>query len=322
MRKHFCPLFLLTWFLCGTVWSQGVDLPHELHLAQDLENAGHYDEAMTIYRAVLQSEPQSLPANLGLGRACFYSHRYSEAADRFGLAQKLSPGNADVVEWLARSFLGSMEPRKAIDLLHREDAITGHAAWAHLLSARAFDALDELDDARSELARTLALDPQCRGAHFALGFIAWTIRDLATAEKEFDLELALDVHEYLAFYYLAEVLELEGRLDEAESVLNKMGSDGPQTYFLHFAWGKWQERKQNLSAAAAEYRAALKMDPKQSEAHYHLAVVLRKLGQNAQADEEFDRSRQLRAGMESGMAQGMGKMRPHIPDSDAPPMGN
>jgi Flp pilus assembly protein TadD len=214
-----------------------------------------------------------------------------------------------------------MEPQKAIDLLDREDAIVGHSAWAHLLLAHAFDAVDKLDDARSELARALALDPQCRGAHFAQGFIAWTVRDLVTAEKEFNLELALDMHEYLAFYYLMEVLELEGKLDEAESVLNKMGSDGPETYLFHFAWGKWQERKQNLSAAAAEFRAALKLDPKQSEAHYHLAIVLRKLGQTAQADEEFDLSHQLRAGMQSGMAQGMGKMRPHIPDFDAHTIG-
>jgi Flp pilus assembly protein TadD len=322
MPKHFYPLFIFTWFFCGTLWGQGPDVSSELRQAQSLETAGHYDEAMTIYRAVLQSEPHSLPANLGLGRACFYLHQYPEAVDRLGLALKLCPGNADVVEWLARSYLRNMEPQKAIDLLRREDAIAGHSASAHLLLAHAFDAQDELDDARSELARALALDPQCRGAHFALGFIAWTIRDLATAEKELTLELALDMHEYLAFYYLAEVLELEGKLDEAESVLNKMGSDAPATYFLHFALGKWQERKQNFSAAAAEFRAAIQMDPKQSEAHYHLAIVLRKLGQTAQADEEFDRSNQLRAGMKSGVGQGMGRMRPRVPDFDAPPMGN
>jgi Flp pilus assembly protein TadD len=304
------------------MWSQGVKVSSALREAQDLETAGHYGQAITIYRGVLQSEPHSLPANLGLGRACFYSHQYPEAVDRFGLALKLSPGNADVVEWLARSYLRDMKPKKAIDLLHREDAIAGRSAGAHLLLARAFDAQDELDDARSELARALAIDPQCRGAHFALGFIAWTTRDLTTAEKEFCLELALDMHEYLAFYYLAEVLEMEGKLDEAESVLNKMGSDAPATYFLHFALGKWQERKQNPSAAAAEFRAAIQMDPKQSEAHYHLAIVLRKLGQAAQADEEFDRSNQLRAGMKSGMWQGMGRMRPRVPNIDAPPMGN
>ena len=299
-----------------------MDISNVLRQAQDLETAGHYDEAMTIFRTVLQSEPHSLPANLGLGRACFYLHQYPEAVDRLGQALKLSPGNADVVEWLARSYLRNMEPQKTIDLLHREDAIAGHSAWAHLLLAHAYDAQDKLDDARSELGRALTLDPHCRGAHFALGFIAWTIRDLPTAEKEFTQELALDMHEYLAFYYLAETLELEGKLDEAESVLKKMGSDAPETYLHHFALGKWDERKQNLTAAAEEFRSAIHIDPQQPEAHYHLAIVLSKLGQTAQANEEFDRSNQLRAGMKSGMGQGMGRMRPRLPDFDAPPMGN
>jgi len=322
MRKHFCPFFVFAWFLCGTVLSAGVDTSTEMRRAQDLEAAGHYDQAMTLYRAVLQSEPQSLPANLGLGRACFYSREYPEAADRFGQALKIAPGNADVVKWLVRSYLGNMEPQKAIDLIQSEDAIAGHSAWAHLLLAHAYDAQDKLDDARSELGRALTLDPHCRGAHFALGFIAWTIRDLPTAEKEFTQELALDMHEYLAFYYLAETLELEGKLDEAESVLKKMGSDAPETYLHHFALGKWDERKQNLTAAAEEFRSAIHIDPQQPEAHYHLAIVLSKLGQTAQANEEFDRSNQLRAGMKSGMGQGMGRMRPRLPDFDAPPMGN
>ena len=322
MRKYFCPILILAWFLCGSLWGQGLDVSSELRQARVLETAGHYDQAMTIYRGVLLSQPHSLPANLGLGRACFYSHEYPEAVDRFARALKLSPVNADVVEWLARSYLRNMEPQKAIDLLHQKDAVVGHSAWTHLLLAHAFDAQDQLDDARSELARALAIDPQCRGAHFALGFIAWTIRDLATAEREFNLELTLDMHEYLAFYYLAEVLEMEGKLDKAEAVLNNMGSDAPATYFLHFGLGKWQERKQNLSAAAAEYHAAIQMDPTQPEAHYRLAIVLRKLGQTAPADEEFDRSNQLRAGMKSGMGQGMGRMRPRIPDIDAPTMAN
>jgi Flp pilus assembly protein TadD len=322
MRKHFCPLFVLAWSLCLAAWCLGGGAQTELRRAQDLETAGHYDQAMAVYRAVLQSEPQSLPANLGLGRACFYSRQYSEAADRFGQALKLSPGNAGVVEWLARSYLGNMEPQKAIDLIHQEDAIAGHFAWAHLLLAHAFDAQDKLDDARNELARALALDPHCHGAHFALGFIAWTIRDLETAEKELTLELALHAHEYLAFYYLAETLDLEGKLDEAESVLTKMGSDAPETYLHHFAVGKWDERKKNFAAAAEEFRAAIQLDPQQPEAHYHLAVILHKLGQTAAANEEFDRSNHLRAGMNSGMGQGMGRMRPHLPDFAAPPMGN
>jgi hypothetical protein len=36
------------------------------------------------------------------------------------------------------------------------------------------------------------------------------------------------MHGYLAFNYLAETLEMECSLDEADAVLKEMGSDGPE----------------------------------------------------------------------------------------------
>lgn len=284
--------------------------------AQDLETVERYEQAITVYRTVLKGEPKSLQANVGLGRAYFHSNQYPEAADSFGRALQLSPGNAEIVQWLAKSYLRMSEPQKVVELLSHADSIAGHFAWAHLLLAHAFDAQDKLGEATGELQRALALDPHCRGAHFALGFIAWTTRDLETAEKEFRQELALGSREYLTFYYLAETMEVQGKLDEAESVLKKMGSEAPETYLHHLAVGKLDERKQNFETAAGEFRAAIRLDPRQSEAHYHLAVVLRKLGETAQANQEFDLSNQLRVGMSPGSGQGMGRMRPHLPDFD------
>jgi Flp pilus assembly protein TadD len=173
-----------------------------------------------------------------------------------------------------------------------------------------------MDEARGELQRALAIDPHCRGAHFALGFIAWTTRDLESAEKEFRRELALDPREGLAFYYLAETLEVQGKLDEAQTVLKRMGREAPNTYLYHFGVGKMNEYNRNFEAAAVEFREAIRLDPKQSEAHYHLALALRKLGETVQANQEFGLSNQLRVDMRSGSGQGMGKMRPHLPDFD------
>lgn len=316
MRNTFWPIFALAWLLCVAKWSLGADVRSELRRAQDLETAERYEQAITVYRTVLKGEPKSLQANVGLGRAYFHSNQYPEAVDSFGRALQLSPGNAEIVEWLAKSYLRKREPQKVVELLSHEDSIAGHFAWAHLLLAHAFDAQDKLGEATGELQRALALDPHCRGAHFALGFIAWTTRDLETAEKEFLQELALDSREDLTFYYLAETMEVQGKLDEGEAVLKKMGSEAPQTYLHHFAVGKLDERKQNFETAAGEFRAAIRLDPRQSEAHYHLAVALRRLGETAQANGEFALSNQLRVDMRPGSGQGMGKMRPRLPDFD------
>jgi hypothetical protein len=52
------------------------------------------------------------------------------------------------------------------------------------------------------------------------------------------------------------------------------------------------------------------------EAHFRLAVVLRALGETDNANGEFQAFSQLQTRMECGVGQGMGRMRPHLPDFD------
>jgi Flp pilus assembly protein TadD len=139
---------------------------------------------------------------------------------------------------------------------------------------------------------------------------------MATAERELRQEVDLDPHESLAAYYLAEVLEKQGKVGEAEAALTQMGHDAPNTYLFHLGIGKVQERKKNYPLAEEQYRQAIRLAPQQMEAHFRLAVVLRALGETDKANEEFQAFSQLQTHMECGAGQGMGRMRPHIPDFD------
>ena len=314
MRKEIWVTILLAEALCGATSSRAQEVQSELQRARELESAEHYEQAIPIYLGVLGREPRNLEASLGLGRAYFRCGQPAQAAESFERALQLQPGNPDIVEWLGKSYLRAREPQKVLELFRHEDSLASRYVWVHLLLARAFDAQDKLDEAKGELERALAIDPHCRGAHFGLGFIAWTTRDLETAEREFRRELALDSREDLPYYYLAESLEVRGKLEEAQTVLKRMGREAPNTYLYHFGAGKLDEHKGNFEAAAAEFQEAIRLDPKQSEAHYHLALALRKLGETAQANQEFGLANQLRLDTRPGSGQGMGKMRPRLPD--------
>ena len=316
MRKEIWVTILLAGALCGPTLSRAQDVRSELQRARELERAEQFEQAIPLYLGVVGREPRNLEANLGLGRAYFHCRQPAQAAESFEHALQLQPGNPEIVEWLGKSYLRAREPQKVLELLGHEDSLASRYAWAHLLRARAFDVQDKLDLARDELQRALAIDPRCRGAHFALGFIAWTTRDLETAEREFRRELARDARQDLPYYYLAEALEVQGKLAEAQAVLKRMGREAPNTYLYRFGAGKLDEFSGNFEAAAAEFREAIRLDPKQSEAHYHLALALRKLGETAQANQEFGLANQLRLDTRPGSGQGMGKMRPRLPDLD------
>ena len=139
---------------------------------------------------------------------------------------------------------------------------------------------------------------------------------MATAERELRQEVDLDPHESVAAYYLAEVLEKQGKIGEAEAALTQMGHDAPNTYLFHLGIGKVQERKKNYPLAEEQYRQAIRLAPQQMEAHFRLAVVLRALGETDKANEEFQAFSQLQTHVKCEAGQGMGRMRPHIPDFD------
>lgn len=299
---------------CSPGLARADNLQDKLRRALELEQAGRLEQSIEIYREVLKEHPGSAPAHAGLGRAWYHAKQYSEAAQSFERALRLQPGNPQTLRWLARSYLRTGEPQKVLDLFPRAATGEEKRPWVHLLLARAYDAQDKLTEATRELQHALALDRRCPGAHFALGFIAWTSRDLPAAETEFREELAINRGHRLAHYYLAEVLMTQEKTPEAESLLKEMAREFPQCYFAHLGTGKLEERRGNLEKAAQQFRQAVRIDPEQMEAHYRLALVLRKLGQNTEAEKEFGITHQLRMKDQTQIRQGMGLMRARIPD--------
>ena len=282
-----------------------------------LAKAGKSKESTLLYRQILNSDPRVLASLCGnRPKLTLPAVTYADAAAAFQKALEFQPSDPELFNWLGRSYLQQHHPEKIPELLSRANSTITNSALAHLLLARAYDAQDKVDEAKHEIDLALKIDPRCHGAHFAQGFIDWSTGELPNAEKELRQELSLDPHESLAVYYLAEVLEKQGKLTEAEGVLTQMGRELPNTYLYHLGLGKLYERKKNNPLAAEHYRQAIRLDASQPEAHYRLAVTLRALRETAQANEEFQAFSQLESHMTRGMGQGMGRMRPRLPDFD------
>ena len=306
LMAAFCPLTL----------GRAEDMQASLQRAEELAKAGNSKESTLLYREILNSVPQCWQAYLGIGRNSFGGREYEDAAAAFEKAFELQPSNPELFNWLGRSYLQQQHPEKIPDLLSRANSTTTNSSLAHLLLARAYDAQDKVDEARHEIDLALKIDPRCHGAHFAHGFIDRSTGELPNAEKELRQEISLDPHESLAVYYLAEVLEKHSKLEEAEGVLTQMGRELPNTYLYHLGLGKLCERKNDNLLAAEYYREAVRLDASQPEAHYRLGVTLRALRKTVQANEEFRAFSQLETNMAKGMGQGMGRIRPRLPDFD------
>jgi tetratricopeptide (TPR) repeat protein len=309
-------LLILITAIVASIPSRADDVHATLDRADELAKSGKPEESNRLYREALKSDPGCWGAYLGIGRNYFTVGEYENASAAFEKAVELQPSNPELFYWLGRSYIQQQQPDKIMELLGRANSTIANSAQAHILLAKAHDARDEIADAKREIALALKIDPRFHGAHFAMGFIEFSLGELASAEQELQQELRLDPKETLAMYYLAEVLAREGKTAEAERVLTEMGREVPNTYYYHFELGKSYERKEENSLAAEQYRQAILLNPRQPEAHYKLAIMLRALHETVQAAEEFQAFSRLEANMPRGMGQTMGRMRPRLPDFD------
>ncbi len=292
----------------------GLDPENALQHAQAKERSGQREEAIEAYQKIVSEDPQSVPAQTGLGRVYYRSGRFHEAAASFERALSIRPGEPETQRWLAMCYLQAKEPQKVIDLFPHQNG-DKDPAWVHMLRARAYDAQDQTHQAIAELERALVLEPRLPEAHFAIGFIKWSIGNPAAAKKQFREELAINPRHTASRFYLSEVLATDGKLEEADGILKKLAENAPGSYLTQFGLGRMAERNNDPQAAADHFRRAIEIEPSSPEAHYHLGRALRKLGRNEEAGGEFRKSRDLQSSSDrSPTPHGMGRIRLRLPD--------
>ena len=191
LPRSYALFFGLVVAFCPCIPGRAEDIHATLQHAEELAKAGRADESNLLYREALQFAPQCWRAYLGMGRNYFGAGQYENAAAAFQQAVELQPSNPDFFNWLGRSYIQRQHPEKLLDLLSRANSTITNSPQAHLLLSRVYDARDETDMAKHEIDLALKIDPHCHGAHFAHGFIDWSIGDLQNAEKEFRQETSL-----------------------------------------------------------------------------------------------------------------------------------
>jgi tetratricopeptide (TPR) repeat protein len=107
-----------------------------LQRAVDLKNEGQYDEALTEYKAILDENPASVPARLGLGLVLCFMGDFDESIEELRRAVNDGPDCIDT----------------------------------HLNLAKTYAMLGMYDEARVEFVQVLALCPQHKEAQRQIAF--------------------------------------------------------------------------------------------------------------------------------------------------------
>ncbi len=253
------------------------------------EDAGHFEEALAIYDALIPvvDDPDLLMlVRFRRAVTLLELERFQEAlvaSSSINRPRKAARMSAIIAGSAARE-LGRLDVAKesfarAVQL-KKDPATLSLLADVHRLLG---------DDEESErcLRRALEIDPDYEEAHYNLGVQARFRRDYDEAERRLRRAIELDPSYAEAYAELGWVLVSLRRLDEAEPHLRRALALDPSRFRTHAYLGNLLFATGRPDKGEASYAQAVRIAPDDSTARWWHADVLRALGHTVEAEREL-----------------------------------
>lgn len=197
-----------------------------------------------------------------------------------GLDYVLLNDNADAVKWLERAAA--------------EDSTSSEAAY---YLGRAYFVQNSFDRAIAEFQRALKLNPDFIKAEDNLGLAYAGKNQPVLAEAAYRRAIAMGDKEGKpyqdAYLNLAELFSHEDRDADALALLKQADQIGGQPDRTKRVRASIFLARDRLDDAETELRSALQSKPDDGSLHYLLGRVLKREGKDAEAEQEFARTRAL-----------------------------
>jgi tetratricopeptide (TPR) repeat protein/2-polyprenyl-3-methyl-5-hydroxy-6-metoxy-1,4-benzoquinol methylase len=214
-----------------------------------LEEQGRILEAMALYEAAIQTDPQCARAHLNRGNIFLAGARFDEARGAYQLAIACEPHYAAAHFNLGNLNCRAGEFELALRNYQESVGIKPDFADAFVAMANVFDSLGRTAEAVESYQRALAINPRYAEVHYNLGVLAMT----------------------------------QGRHDDAVKSLRRAVEIKPEYAQAHRTLGVELSKLEDFDAAEASYRRALAVEPESEETLLELVTVLLARGKASEA---------------------------------------
>ncbi|HZC22352.1 MAG TPA: tetratricopeptide repeat protein [Candidatus Binatia bacterium] len=327
-----CSAFLVLFSLAGLALAQeSAPAPQSpLDEAATLLNANKPREALALLKQASEKDPKTPGLEAKLGKAYFQLRQFSQAAPHLKSAVQQNDSDLESTQLLALSLYHAGNCREALPLLEKlGPRLPTNIPEAPYVTSICYVMTEQLDNARKALAQmfsvapdsamayltlgkllvrqhkveasipqietALRLQPHIAMAHFLLGEIDLYQSNVQGAVTEFQKELAVNPTMWLVYWRLGDAYMRLAKYDDAESVLKKaiwLNEASPGAFVL---LGEIALKKNDPALASGFLERALAIDPENPDAHYALAAAYKALGREAEANQQLEISKKLRA---------------------------
>ncbi len=221
-------------------------------------------------------------AGLALARCRIAEKSFADALTFLNLLASEFPADGDVLYETARLHLkawnGAVER-----MFDRAPA----SFRVNQLSAEIFEIRGQFSEAVAEYRRAVEKNPQAINLHYRLGrallMESHAPEALQAARREFEAELRLNPNDAVAEYQIAQILEVEGKHEEARERLENAVRLDPGFPEALVALGRALSAQKNYPRAVELLERAVELAPQSESAHYNLMLAYRNAGREAEA---------------------------------------
>jgi tetratricopeptide (TPR) repeat protein len=183
---------------------------------------GRFQEAMALYAQVLRSQPDSLPARIGLARAQAGAGDAFAAGAWLSDAMRVAPDASEPVQLLADLLLQQKLHAQALPLylrLLRQFGARSAANWLHAGFCQ--EQVGDIENAAASYRNALAVAPDLMEAHVDLAGVLWRLEDFEGSLVHAQRAVALAPDHPYARRILGTALLQSNRCEQAATHLRR-----------------------------------------------------------------------------------------------------
>jgi Flp pilus assembly protein TadD len=234
---------------------------------------GNRTAAIADLRAVLRDQPQLIPVRRTLAQTYAENGQASLAEESYRTALELAPADPQLNVEMAQLLMKQRDPKQAVALLEKavRDAPTEPALREELV--RAYIASGDFATARTAAADLKTLRPDAAVGYYLAGLADQGAGQTDEARKELQRALAIQPQALDALTALARLELSQGRGDAAVTLVKNFGTRDPANANVPNLLAELYLAQKKPALAIAALNQAIELAPHWAEAYRNLAMV-------------------------------------------------
>jgi len=269
----------------------------QMNLGLALFKAGMMKEAaaafLPLYREANPDSPDAQRLRLLIGMADYGASDYAAAVPFLREAMARDPKDLPYRLVLAHSCLWSKQYQCVLDVYHQILNLNAESAEADMLAGEAYDEMRDHDDAIQQFRNAVKQDPRVPGVHFGLGYLLWCQNYFEEAARQFQMEAENTPGDAQTVAYWADSEVRLNHPDVARPLLERALRLNDRQELPWLDLGIIDADAGHRDSAMREFKQAARLDPSDAKVHWRLARLYKSMGLSAQAQAEFDKTRNL-----------------------------